>query len=145
MASGTTTVRDKKGRFIKGNPGGKKGRGKTIARTKILASLERIGVGEDEFIDNIVRRAHEEGDKDAVHFVLDKLLPRPKATQEPISFKMTGGSLSERAESVLQAASDGDLAIDQAAQIINALSSLGALVEIDQLEARLSRLENAKT
>ena len=140
----TTPTRDKKGRFVKGNAGGKKGRGKTIARSKILASLDRIGVTEEDFIDNVVQRAHEDKDKDALTFVLEKLLPRPKATQEPVAFNMEGESLSERAESLLQAVSKGELAIDQASQLIGALSALGSLIEIDQIEARLARLEHAK-
>lgn len=121
----------------------KKGKPK-LTKQKILESFQRMEISEEEFIDDLVLDAHLGLNKESVSFVLNRLLPNYKATQEPIHFEIKGSSLTEKAETILQGVSNGEISVDQAAQLISSIGALGNLIEIEELRERLEALENGK-
>jgi hypothetical protein len=77
--------------------------------------------------------------------LLDRAIPslKPQAASVPID-GMTGGTLSQRATAAIDAAAAGELSPDIAAQLVQAVGTLAKVIEIDDLEKRLSRLEQLK-
>lgn len=128
------------GGWQKGNKGGSIRKGKSIARTLILDSFERLGRSETEFIDQVVLAAIC-GDDESTRFVLEKLLPKARPVQDPIQFDIKGESLIEKAECILHGVSKSELSVDQASTLINALGTLNHLIEVDQILKRLEALE----
>ncbi len=128
------------GKFKKGHTqGGRKGR--SIARTKILNSFERLGYTEEQFIDEVVYDAVMLADPEATKFVLEKLLPKAKPVQDPIEFEITGTTLMEKADSLLKGIAQGEISIDQAALLMNSLGTLTNIVELEAIQQRLAALE----
>jgi len=115
-----------------------------LTKHKILEAFQRMEISEEEFIDDLVLDAHLGLNQESVRFVLNRLLPNYKATQEPIHFEIKGGSLTEKAECILQGISNGEISVDQAAQLISSIGALGNLIEIEELRERLEALENGK-
>lgn len=115
-----------------------------LTKQKILEAFQRMDVSEEEFIDDLVLDAHLGLNRESVTFVLNRLLPNYKATQEPIHFEIKGKSLTEKAENILHGVSDGEISVDQAAQLISSIGALGSLIEIEEIRSRLEALENGK-
>lgn len=115
-----------------------------LTKQKILEAFQRMDVSEEEFIDDLVLDAHLGLNKESVTFVLNRLLPNYKATQEPIHFEIKGKSLTEKAENILHGVSNGEISVDQAAQLISSIGALGSLIELEEIRSRLEALENGK-
>lgn len=74
--------------------------------------------------------------------LLDKCLPSLRPIDLPVSLALpAGGTLTERAEQVFQAVAEGQLSSGQGAQLLQALTSVIRVIEADDLERRLSKLE----
>ncbi len=82
------------------------------------------------------------GDVQAARLILERILPPVKAIEQAVALHLPeGGTLSAKASAVLSAASAGDLAPGQAAQLIAALGTLAKINEVDELAARIEKLE----
>lgn len=82
------------------------------------------------------------GDVQAARLILERVLPPVKAVEQAVALHLPeGGTLTAKASAVLSAASAGDLAPGQAAQLIAALGTLAKLHEVDELAARIAALE----
>jgi cellobiose phosphorylase len=65
-----------------------------------------------------------------------------KAIEQPVTIKLpTGGTLTDTAAALMASAAAGVLAPGQAAQLIAALGSMAKITEIDELTARIKKLE----
>ena len=84
------------------------------------------------------------GDVQAARLILERVLPPVKPIEQAIELELTGDTLTDQGRAVLSAVSAGALAPSQGSQLISAISALVRVVEIDELERRLSALE-AKT
>ena len=115
-----------------------------LTKQKILEAFQRMDVSEEEFIDDLVLDAHLGLNRESTNFVLNRLLPNYKAIQEPIHFEIKGKSLTEKAENILHGVSNGEISVDQAAQLISSIGALGSLIEIEEIRDRLEALENGK-
>ncbi len=115
-----------------------------LTKQKILESFQRMDLSEEEFIDDLVLDAYLGLNKESVTFVLNRLLPNYKATQEPIHFEIKGDSLTEKAFHILHGVSGGEISVDQAAQLISSIGALANLIEIDEIRERLEALENGE-
>jgi len=83
------------------------------------------------------------GDVQAARLILERVLPPLKGVEQPVTLSLPdGGTLTAKADAVLCAAAVGDLAPGQAAQLISALGSMAKITEIDDLNARITKLEN---
>ena len=82
------------------------------------------------------------GDVQAARLILERILPPVKAIEQVVTLQLPdGGTLSAKASAVLSAAAAGNLAPGQAAQLITALGMLAKIHEVDELAARIEKLE----
>ena len=83
------------------------------------------------------------GDVAAARLLLERVLPPLKpveALAAPLPLP-EGGALSDHGHAVLAAVSRGDLAPGQATALLGSLAALARLVEVDELERRITQLE----
>ena len=82
------------------------------------------------------------GDVQAARLILERILPPVKAIEQAVALQLPeGGTLTAKATAVLSAAAAGELAPGQAAQLIAALGTLAKITEVDELAARIEKLE----
>ena len=85
------------------------------------------------------------GDVQAARLILERILPPVKAIEQAVALQLPeGGTLTAKATAVLSAAAAGDLPPGQAAQLIAALGTLAKISEVDELAARIEKLEAAR-
>lgn len=118
-----------------GNPAGRKPG--TTAGAKIRAAIEQ----HSEAILTTVIRAATNGDMQAARMLLDRITPPLKAVQQPIAVKLSGNTLTERARSILDAVTRGDMTADDAKDLIGALAAIAKISEVDDLMKRVQALE----
>ena len=122
-----------------GQTGNPKGRPPGVsAITKLRASI----AGEvPEILASLVVAA-KGGDVQAARLILERVLPPVKATEQAVTLQLPeDGSLTDQGWAVLAAVSAGSLAPGQGAQLLAAIGTLAKVTEIDELEARLTKLE----
>ncbi len=132
---------DNKGRFVPGHcggPGRKAGEPSTVARALRGQWSERA----EEVAQKVLEQALS-GDMDACKVILDRLFPRPKDVPVALDLPDLDGAadLPRATAAVLQAMSRGALTPSEAATVVSALAGHGKLVELAELENRLSKLE----
>ena len=81
------------------------------------------------------------GDMQALKLCLERISPPVKPNSEPVTFDLSGETLSDKAESVLQAIADGVIDVDSGRKLIGAISDLGKIIEVDSILERLEALE----
>ena len=125
-----------------GNPKGK---------TPGSGELQRLRASIAEHVPSILEQlvtAAQGGDVQAARLILERVLPPVKATEQAIELDLPeGGTLTTTGRAVLSAVASGDLAPSQGAALLGAIGSLARVIEIDELDARLTKLEelqNAK-
>jgi hypothetical protein len=86
--------------------------------------------------------ASKAGDVQAARLILERVLPPVKAIEQAQTLNLPAdGSLTDKAHALLSAAAAGELAPGQAAQLIAALGTVAKITEIDELETRITKLE----
>ena len=82
------------------------------------------------------------GDVQAARLILERVLPPVKAIEQAVALQLPeGGTLTAQGKAVLSAVAAGTLAPGQGAQLLAAIGTLAKVTEIDELEARLTKLE----
>lgn len=135
-----TTGRKQRGRPFKpgesGNPAGRPRGSGPSAKLRDAIQKEALDI-----IAALVKKA-KEGDAAAARVLLDKVLPGLRSEAAPVAVKgMDAGTLTQRAQAVLDACARGELPPDTAAQLVGAVGGLARLAEIDDLERRIAALE----
>lgn len=136
------TEKPKRGRWKageSGNPTGRKpGTGEVAKlRNSIAAHLPEI-------ITQLVAKA-KEGDAQAARLLLERVLPALRPIEQPVALSLPAGDgITGQGRAIVQAVADGTLAPGQGAQLLTGLGSLARIVEIDELEKRISLLEGVK-
>lgn len=119
-----------------GNPGGRpKG---------IVDSRHRLRAALDPHADELLARAVEmakAGDVAVLTFLLGRAMPAPKPETVPINVEIPDGTLTQKAEALVAAAASGALPASTAAELLGGLATVARLREVDELEARLTALE----
>lgn len=107
-----------------------------------MAKLRAALGGNDleEIIATLVSAA-KGGDIAAARLILDRVIPPLRATDAPVKISVSGASLTDQARSIMDAITGGALPVGQGAAMLAALSNLGKIVEVDELERRLTALE----
>lgn len=83
------------------------------------------------------------GDVMAAKLLLERVLPPVKSIEEPVAFNLTEqGNLTDQGNAILQAASEGELTPSQASSLLSGLGSLARVKELDELDKRITALEN---
>lgn len=125
-----------------GNPAGRKPGTGEVARLR-AAIADRV----PELLAAMMTRALE-GDVGAARLLLERAIAPLKGIEQAVTLQLPdGGTLTAQGRAVLTAVALGDLAPGQGAQLLAGLGSLARIVEIDELDARLTKLEekqNAK-
>ena len=81
------------------------------------------------------------GNINAARLILERVLPPLKAIELGVVVQMPEGTLTAKAGALLEAAALGDLTPAQAAQLIAAVGTIGKITEFDELNARITQLE----
>ena len=102
----------------------------------------RAAIGEHvpEIINQLVTAARG-GDIQAARLILERVLPPVKAIEQPQTINLPNGTLTDQGRAVLAAVAAGELAPGQGAQLLAAIGTLGKVVELDEMAARITALE----
>lgn len=134
MAKSSTTW--KKGQT--GNPGGKKkGTGKVSQLRALL----------DPHAEDLVNKAKDMalgGDMTALRLCLERLVPPIKIKDEPVTVEGLDGSKSlvEQGQAIINALAKGGVTPSEAATLMQSVSNQARILEIDELERRITTLES---
>lgn len=82
-----------------------------------------------------------DGDVGAARLLLERAIAPLKAAEQPEALTLPDGTLTAQGRAVLSAVAAGELAPGQGAQLLSAIGSLARVIEIDDMEARLTKLE----
>lgn len=136
------TETKKGGKWQQGKSGNPKGRRPgTGAVTKLRDSIAAVL---PEIIAQLVTKA-KEGDAQAARLLLERVLPPMKAVEQAVSLSLPDGEgITGQGRAIVLAVADGTLAPGQGAQLLAGLGSLARIVEIDELAARITKLEGMK-
>ena len=82
------------------------------------------------------------GDVGAARLLLERAIAPLKGVEQAVTLQLPNdGTLTAQGRAVLSAVAMGDLAPGQGAQLLAAIGSLARVTEIDEIEARLTKLE----
>ncbi|MBE0400375.1 hypothetical protein EI168_09665 [Halomonas sp. FME1] len=133
----STPVRTKRGTFAPGTSGNPSGRPKsehTILRQKLAAHGEEVAA--------VVVEAALQGDIQAAKIVLERLCPPLKPSTAPVTIELPENpGIADTARAIIEHAAQGQIAPDVAGQLVQSVAALARVVEIDELERRLTALE----
>ena len=119
-----------------GNPRGRKPGTGEVAKIR-AAIADRV----PELLAAMMTRALD-GDVGAARLLLERAIAPLKGIEQAVTLQLPNdGTLTAKASAVLSAAAAGDLAPGQAAQLIAALGTLAKISEVDELTARIEKLE----
>ena len=125
-----------------GNP-----KGKTPGSGELQKLRASIAADVPDILAKLITAA-KDGDIQAARLILERVLPPVKPIEQATELQMpAGGTLTAQGRAVLSAVAAGELAPGQGAQLLAAIGSLARVTEIDEMEARLTKLEehHAKT
>lgn len=122
---------------VSGNPRGRPPNRPDRRLLATQAALDEI----KNIVQMLVARALD-GDVNAASIVLAKVLPSVKAQAEKVEFNFDATApISDQVAAVLQAVSEGKLAADVGRLICDSIARLSDVRASEQLEARISALE----
>ena len=125
-----------------GNP-----KGKTPGSGELQRLRASIAADVPEILAGLVIAA-KGGDTAAARLLLERVLPPVKSVEQSVELALPeGGTLTAQGRAVLSAVAGGGLSPSQGAALLGAIGTLARVTEIDELDARLTKLEekqNAK-
>jgi len=81
------------------------------------------------------------GDTQALKLCMDRLIPPIKSVEMPVQAEISGDNLSDQARSVIALADQGEHSIQEITGLMQAISSLARIIDVDELERRITTLE----
>jgi len=134
----------------KGNPNWKRGmqspnpKGRPRGIIDKRQKISRAMLDEANEITRIVVAKAKDGDLQAASLVLSRVLPALSTQTEKVQFDLDPTApLAAQVEQVLLAISTGEVSPDIGKQIIETISALGAIRQMDDIEQRIAALEAA--
>ena len=118
-----------------GNPRGRRPGSGEVAKLR-AAIAEHVPV----IIERLTAAALQ-GDVGAARLLLERVCPPLKAAEEAAPLALPDGTLTAKGAAVLGAVAAGTLAPGQGAALLGAIGTLARVVEVDELERRLTALE----
>ena len=83
------------------------------------------------------------GDVQAARLILERILPPVKAIEQAVELRLPeDGTLTAQGRAVLSAVAAGELAPGQGAALLNGISTLARVAELDELAGRIKVLED---
>lgn len=129
----------KNGRFTKGHSGNPRGRPPTLSPEL----RERLDKATPDIIDKIVEKALD-GDLAAAKIILDRTAPVPKQSSATVTIPDLGSestTLVEKAGAILNSVASGNCPADVGAVLMQSITALAKVIEVDELERRIAALE----
>jgi len=83
------------------------------------------------------------GDSTALRICIDRLIPPARARGDPVALPPASDSLAENGRNVIEALAEGRLSPEETGEIMQALTAQARIVEIDEIEKRVTALEQA--
>lgn len=131
----------KRGRWKVGESGNPKGR--KPGTGEVAKLRDDIAEHIPAIIQQLVTKA-KEGDTQAAKLLLERVIPSMKPIEETTNINLPANTgLFEQGQLVMQAVAKGSLAPGQGSALIASLGALARVKEIDELEKRLTTLEEA--
>jgi hypothetical protein len=119
-----------------GNP-----KGKTPGSGELQRLRASIATHIPSILDQLVSAA-QGGDVQAARLILERVLPPMKAIEQAQELDFPeDGTLTAQGRAVLSAVAAGELAPGQGAALLGAIGTLARVTEIDDLTARITKLE----
>ena len=129
-------------RFKKGESGNPTGRPKGIKdkRTALRAFLEPHAEALVQKAKNLAM----EGDTTALRLCLERLVPPIKIKDEPVEIEGLEGtqSLVEQGQAIINALAKGQLTPSEAATLMQSVATQARIIEVEELDRRLTALES---
>ena len=121
---------------VSGNPKGKTPGSGELQKLRATLAADVPGI-----LAGLVTAA-KAGDTQAARLILERILPPVKAIEQAVALQLpNGGTLTAQGRAVLSAVAAGELAPSQGAALLGAICTLARVTVIDELEARLTKLE----
>ena len=137
----TVVEKNRRGRWKAGESGNPTGR--KPGTGKVAQLRENIAQHLPEIIDQLVTKA-KEGDVQAARLLLERVIPQVKSMEQPVEISLPAGAdLSTSGQSIIQAVANGSLMPSQGSALLTSLGTLAKIMEVDELEKRLTALEQA--
>ncbi len=103
--------------------------------------LKRMLENADGIVDMLIAKAME-GDTNSASLILSRIMPSIKAQSQRVAFDFDHTApVSQQVEQVIAAIADGSVPADIGRQIVDAISSLSSIRANEELEARITALE----
>jgi hypothetical protein len=134
-----TEPKKKRGSWKPGQSGNPAGRPPGVGEIGKLRAA--IGERVPELLAAMMVKALE-GDVGAARLLLERAVAPLKAAEQAESISLPDGSLTDQGRAVLRAVAAGELAPGQGAALLGAIGTLARVTEIDELNARITKLEN---
>lgn len=126
--------------FVKGTSGNPKGRRPGYMGVQALRDL--IGQHAEKVVQRLILSAVHDGDTAAAALLIARAIPIVKPVELPVRLPLPpDADLATQGRAVVAALARGDLPPGQAGLILQGLGSLARLVQLDEVERRLSALE----
>lgn len=136
-----TVENKKRGRWKAGESGNPSGR--KPGTGKVAQLRESIAQHLPAIIQQLVTKA-KEGDSQAARLLLERVIPPVKSIESPVEIKLPkNADLSTQGKIIIQAIANGELVPSQGSNLLTGLSTLARIKELDELERRLTALEQA--
>lgn len=119
-----------------GNPDGRP-KGSKDKRTAIRELLQ-------PHAEDLIKKAVElakAGDTTALRLCLDRLIAPIKGIEMPVFIEDLKGTLTEQGQKIINAAGESKITPGDAAKMLQALATQARIIEIDDLEKRITTLE----
>ena len=133
------TGRTSSGKFAKGKSGNPRGRPPMLSPEL----RERLDKATPEIIDKVVEKALQ-GDLAAAKIILDRTAPISKQSSASVTIPelaMTGTTLADKAAAILSSVASGNCPADVGAVLMQSVTALARIIEVDELERRIAALE----
>ena len=134
------TGRTSTGKFAKGASGNPRGRPPILSPEL----RERLDRATPEIIDKVVEKALG-GDLTAAKIILDRTAPISKQSSASVSIPalaQTGTTLADKAGAILSSIALGDCPADVGAVLMQSITALVRIIEVEELEKRIAALES---
>ena len=134
------TGRTSSGQFAKGLSGNPRGRPPMLSPEL----RERLDKATPEIIDKVVEKALG-GDLTAAKIILDRTAPISKQSSASVTIPelaTAGTTLADKAGAILSSIASGDCPADVGAVLMQSVTALGRIIEVEELERRIAALES---
>lgn len=82
-----------------------------------------------------------DGNEGALKICINHLIPPLKSEALPVTLEGMVGTFTEQGAVILRAMAKGEIAPDQAATLMQALATQARIVEVDEIERRVTAIE----